>query len=172
MVISIIAISISILSLVINLFQWVSRHRPYLAVVDIKWFTISEEHVFKNNAYPDSVKCTIKNVGEAPAQEIIIHGSTKTFAYNFPSIEKKTDSPLGLLFPGQNMEVILPFDVDSPNIASVILSLEGIVDIDSLISYKGIPLFRQWSTKYETQQKFVMDQNTDSWQAIAGCSYK
>jgi len=171
MVIEIIAITIASVSLIFGLIQWMSRHRPYIGIVNLKWATVSEEHVFGNTAYPDSVRCTIKNVGEAPAKAICLTGKTKAMSPVSESNEKIIESrDLGVLFPGQEMEVILPFGIDSHNVASGFVSGDGVVEIDSLISYKGILLLR-WHKKYKTQQKYIIFQTPNFWKTLSGGDY-
>ena len=51
-----------------------SRHRPYLAIVDLSWSTVFEESVHGYGRIPDSIKCKIRNVGEAPAKSIHLKG--------------------------------------------------------------------------------------------------
>ena len=151
--ITIIAITIASASLIFSLIQWISRHRPYIGIVDLKWDTVSEDHVFSGRAYPDVVRCTIKNVGEAPAKAICLTGKTKAMSPMSTSAERITGPrELGVLFPNQKMEVLLSFNVDSNGVAQGFVSGDGIVEIDSLLSYKG-PLLLRWHKTYETKQK-------------------
>ena len=81
---AIVAVIIAITSLIFNLVQWMSRHRPYLAIVDLSWSTVFEESVHGYGRIPDSIKCKIRNVGEAPAKSIHLKGSVVVH-----SLEKK-----------------------------------------------------------------------------------
>lgn len=170
--ITIIAITIASASLIFSLIQWISRHRPYIGIVDLKWDTISEEHVFSGIAYPDVVRCTIKNVGEAPAKAICLTGKTKAMSPMSASTEKITGPrELGILFPGQKMEVLLSFEIDSHDVASGFVNGDGVVEIDSLLSYKGTLLLR-WHKAYETKQKYVIFQSPTYWMTLAGGDYR
>lgn len=176
----IIAIIIASFSLGFSLIQWISRHRPYIGIVNLEWAIVRGEHVFGDTAYPDSVRCTIKNVGETPAKAICLTGKTKVLSSMPESTEKILEPQgLGVLFPGQKMEVFLPFEIDSDYAANSFVNREGVVGIDSLISYKGILLLGwhkiRWHRGYKTQQKYIIFQTIcetpASWETLAGGDY-
>lgn len=167
--IAVVAIIIAAGAVILNVIQFKSRHRPYLGVVNLDWETISDEHTvwdegeLKGTAYPDSVRCTVKNVGETPAKAIKFEGKVRV-----RSGEKAREFDLGILFPGQQMEVVLPFDVDSDNMASDFLSGYGSAEVYCKLNYNGV-LPRQ---QYYTRQNFAITNLPTHWIALpgGGCS--
>jgi len=168
---AIFAVIIASISLAFNLIQWISRNRPYIGIANLEWDTISGEHVFAGIAYPDSVRCTIKNVGEIPAKVIYLSGTIEAFGYGTES-NRKTIQPqgIGVLFPGQEVEIVLSFDIDSDGVGQGFVAGDGYVEIDSTITYEGY-LFLRWHKKHETEQEYIIFQSPASWRTLASGNY-
>lgn len=162
---AVIAIIITAAAVILNIIQWQTRHRPYLGVVNLDWETISDEHMvweegaLKGTAYPDSVRCTVQNVGQTPAKAIKFEWKVRV-----RSGEKARELDLGILFPGQQMEVVLPFDVDSDNMASDFLGGYGSAEVYCKLNYNGV-LPRQ---RYYTRQNFAIRNLPTRWIALSG----
>jgi len=151
---AIFAVLIAIVSLVFNLVQWMSRHRPYVSITNLKFAIVTAENIAGNTAYPDTVICTIKNIGEAPARKIHLSGMLEIRS------KKEVIKPreLGILFPGQDMEFNLPFYLDNQSFVDF-MSNEGVVVVDSEISYEGPSLLfsrNLFRNKYETKQQYAL----------------
>ena len=170
-VIAVIAIVIALFSLSFSVIQWVLRYRPYIGIANLDLITVYGEYRAGDTVLPDSVKCIIKNVGEAPARHIVMSATLETIGYG-KNTDKKEIKPqeLGVLFPGQEVEVIFSFNMDSYSVGSAFASGEGAVTIDSLINYEGRPLLR-WHRKHRTQQKHIIFQSPRSWRTFAGGDY-
>ncbi len=154
---AVIAIIVAAAALVLNIIQWHRRHRPYIGVVALEWETVREEHWVNDTAIPDTVKCTLKNVGETPAKAIKFHWEVRV-----RSGEEARELDLGILFPGQQMEGLLPFDVDSDNLASDFLAGYGGARVCCRIDYRGV-LPRQ---HYFTKQHFSITNCPTRWLAL------
>ena len=170
-VVAVVAIVIALFSLGFSVIQWVSRYRPYIGIANLDLITVYGEYTAGNTVLPDSVKCFIKNVGEAPARHIVMSATLETIGYG-KDADKKEIKPqeLGVLFPGQEVEVLLSFAMDSHNVGSAFAAGDGAVAIDSLIDYEGRPLLR-WHRKHRTQQKHIIFQSPKSWRTLAGGDY-
>jgi hypothetical protein len=170
-VIAIVAIVIALFSLGFSIVQWISRYRPYIGIANLDLITIYREYTAGDTVLPDSIKFFIKNVGEAPARHIVMSAMLETIGYG-KNTDKKEIKPqeLGVLFPGQEVEVILSFDMYSQNVGSAFANGEGAIAIDSLIDYEGTPLLR-WHRKHMTQQKHIIFQSPKSWRTLSGGDY-
>ena len=124
---TIIAFIVAAMSIVVNLAQWMSQHRPYLGIVNLDWYRFSED-----SPVPDSIKCTIKNMGEAPAKAIHFEGKA-----SFYSGEKTTKHNLGILFPDQEMEVFLGLDLSDSGKVDYLMSGSSETEVNSRVDYKG-----------------------------------
>lgn len=169
---SVVAIIIAFTSLSFGVVQWLTRHRPYIGVVNLDWETVHGEYRGSGDRIlPDTIKCTIKNVGEAPAKGIVIDGTVESVGYANKSDKKEiTSLGLGILFPGQEVEVLLPFNMDSREVGIQFADGEGVVAIDTVISYQSI-LFLKWQKKHRTQQKHIIFQAPTSWRTLSGGSF-
>lgn len=163
--IAVIALIIAAGALILNIIRWKATHRPYIGVVALDWETISEEHMIweegdlKGTAYPDSVRCMVKNIGETPAKAIKFEGKVRV-----RSGEKARKLDLSILLPGQEMEVVLPFDVDKDNMASDFLGGYGSAEVWCKLDYSGV-LPRQ---HYFTKQHFAITGPPARWTALPG----
>lgn len=170
-IVSVIAIVIAIISLTFSVIQWISRHRPYIGLVNLDWETVHGNYRAVNMILPDSIKSLVKNVGEAPANTIRVDCTVEAVGKGMESDKKTIGSiDLGVLFPGQEVEVILAFDMISSGVKDAFANGGGAVIIDSVISYKGIRLLR-WHRKHHTQQRHIIVQAPKSWRTLAGGDY-
>jgi hypothetical protein len=170
--VAVIAIVIALISLGFSIIQWLSRYRPYIGISNLELITIYGELKAGNMYLPDSVRCMIKNVGEAPAKNIVMSTTLEAVSYGKDKDRKEIKAlELGVLFPGQEVEVILSFSITSQSVISTFADGEGTVIMDSLINYKGAPLLR-WARKHKTQQKHLVIQSPKSWRTLAGGDYR
>ena len=151
-----IAIVVALGSLVLNILQWLSRRRPYLGIVSLEWDTIDIENSSyslkvhgkeKWYTHPDSVKCTIRNVGEVPAKQIEFDGKTTIL-----KATKELSKGLGILLPTQEMEVNVPLHIDRDTL-DLIVSGHAAAKIETKIRYRGTLPF---SREFRTEQNAVL----------------
>jgi len=139
-VISIIAIIISLVTFLVtlgwNVYQWISTRRPYLGIVSLDWSTVDPD----SQIFYDSVKCTIKNVGQAPAKAIKFAGGVTV-----DDKSREFNQTLGVLLPTQEMEIDIPFSskADIVYLDSGYATLE----ITASITYRGVLPYKVYMTK-------------------------
>ena len=154
---TIIALIVAAMSIVVNLVQWMSRHRPYLGIVDLDWYRFSEDI-----PVPDSIRCKIRNMGEAPAKAIYFEGKI-----SFYSGEKITKRDLGVLFPDQEMEVFLGLDLSDSGKVDYLMSGSGVTEVSSRVEYKG-PLSLHPRKPHKTEQNFLIMREPHTWVTLPG----
>ena len=138
--ISIIAIITSFIALTFGVVQWIAMRRPYIAIISLDWCTIDQDAQY----FWDGVKCTIRNVGQAPAKNIKLIGKTV--------IDEKAKDfymELGVLLPTQEMEISIAFSEDADR--DFLLSGYASVLISSSISYQGVLPCQYYKTKQEAE---------------------
>jgi len=158
-IIAVIAAVVAVASLILSILQWRTRHRPYIGVVNLDWDTIYEEHISNGTAYPDSVRCTVKNVGETPAKAIKFEGKVSAGSH-----QNMKELDLSILFPGQEVEVVLPFDVGSNKLASDFVAGYGGARVSCRIDYDGVLTLQH----YYTRQHFAITNLPTRWLALPG----
>jgi len=139
-IISSIAIIISFTALIWNIIQWIFTRRPYLAMVSLDWSTVDPDRQY----FWDGAKCTIKNVGQAPAKGIKFTGET--------TIDGKTEEfskELGVLFPTQEMGISIAFS-DKTNMDFLLSGYASLL-ISACIAYQGTLPFQNHVTKQNAE---------------------
>lgn len=169
--VSTIAIILSVISLTFAVIQWTTKHRPYIGIVDIRWDTIEGEYVVSGTALPDVVRCKLKNVGEAPAKAIYVTGAIQAFGFGQESDKETIERrDLGILFPGQEAELVLSFPMNANGVVQGFAGNYGVVEIDTNIGYESNALLL-WHRRHGTKQRLAIIQHTDSWHALSGGHY-
>ncbi|MHB8085753.1 MAG: hypothetical protein ACYDHZ_08000 [Dehalococcoidia bacterium] len=133
---SIIAIIVAFIALAWSVYQWIIARRPYLGIVSLDWSSIDPDIM----DFYDSVKCTIKNVGQAPAKAIKFEGMITVDAKS-----KMFNKTVGVLLPTQEMAIDIAFSSEA-NI-SYIDSGYGTLEIRASITYHGVLPCKVYMTK-------------------------
>ena len=167
---AVIAIVLASISLLFNLFQWLSRHRPYIGIVDMRLGVFNEDTA-DDIRCPDSVKIKIKNVGEAPAKDIRISGEIKSSGFTAESkIYEFKPRELGILFPGQEVQFYLGLGGLSSKLVDEFLQGYGTVTLNSRIDYKSV-LFLRFHLIHRTWQEHFVFQEPETWSTRGGGEY-